>query len=100
MSAKPNILDFSSLELIPILLEKIESLEKEIKVIKDTVVPELDLTKRADIKKYLKITDCTISRYIDNGTFKRGVHYIKTINGKKAKITFIESAIKSFKENK
>ena len=96
----PQILDLTGLSLIPKLLEKIELLEQEIKVIKNSVVPELDLTKRADIKKYLDVTDSTISRYIDNGTFKRGIHYTKTINGKKVKISFIESAIKSFKENK
>lgn len=88
------------LKYIPKLLEKIEALEKEIASIKDAVVPELDLTKRADVKKYLDISDSTIIRYIDNGIFKRGIHYTKTINGKKVKITFIESAIKEYKKNK
>ena len=35
-----------------------------------------------------------------DGRLKQGKHFTKSPKGNKAKITFIESAIKEFKENK
>lgn len=96
---KPMQLDFSSLNLIPKLLEKIELLEKEIAEIKNVVVPELDLTKRNGVKKFLEITsDGTISNMIKDGRFKQNIHYTKQIKGKKIMISFIEDGIIAYKK--
>lgn len=88
------ILDFKNLDLIPQLLEEIKNLKSLLEP------PILDLTKRKDVKKFLNISDSTISRYINLGVFKKGVHYEKEIKGKRIKILFVESAIINFKELK
>ena len=95
MSATIN---FESLSLIPKLLEKIESLESELKEIKKEVIPELDLTKRAGVKKFLNCSDSTIHKMMCDGRLKQGIHYFKEIKGRKVKIVFIESGIRAFKE--
>lgn len=95
---KPMLLDFSSLELIPKLLEKITNLENEIAIIKNHVVPEYDLTKREGVKSYLKISDGTIHNMIQDGRFKQNIHYTKQIKGKKIMISFIEDGILAYKK--
>lgn len=95
---KPMLLDFSSLELIPKLLEKITSLENEIAIIKKEIVPKYDLTTRAGVKSFLDITDGTISNMIKDGRFRQNIHYTKQIKGKKIMISFIEDGILAYKK--
>ena len=91
---------FGNLELIPKLLEQLESLNSKVSKLEDEFIEQLDLTKRAGVKKYLNISDSTIYQMINDGRFKQGVHYKKTLKGKRVKITFVESAIVNFKEKK
>ena len=90
---------FNNLELIPKLLEHLNTLNIKILNIENELIKKLDLTKRDGVKKFLDISDVTISNYINNGKFKQGIHYNKIIKGKKIKITFVEDAILDFKEN-
>ncbi|TLP41076.1 helix-turn-helix transcriptional regulator [Arcobacter arenosus] len=100
-SAKENQLGiFEHLSLIPKLFEKIESLELEIKEIKKEVKHEYDLTKRSDVLEYLGISNSTLENMMKDGRFRQGKHFIKNIKGNKSKISFIESAIKEYKEKK
>lgn len=95
---KPMLLDFSSLELIPKLLEKIESLEKEIYIIKNSVVPEYDLTKAKGVMTYLKISKTTLERKIKEGELKKGIHFIQDGIGENRR--YIPDAIRAYNENK
>ena len=98
---KPMLLDFSSLELIPKLLEKIESLEKEIYIIKNSVVPKYDLTKRDGVLKYLDISESTLNKMINRDfRFKEGYHYIREIKNGKSIIKFVSGAIVEFKKER
>jgi len=90
-------INLENLDLIPELLKKLDSLESQIKEIKSEIKKDLDLTKRSGVRKYLNISDSTISVMIKDGRLKQNIHFIKDINGKKTKITFIESAIKELK---
>jgi hypothetical protein len=90
---------FENLDKIIDILEKLDSLNSKILNIENKLTPKLDLTKRDGVKKFLDISDATISNYINNGKFKQGVHFNKIIKGKKIKITFVEDAILDFKEN-
>lgn len=92
------VIDFESLNLIPQLLKKMEALEDELKEIKKEVVPELDLTKRKDVKKYLGIQEGSLKYKIESGIFKEGVHFKRVIKNKKPMIIFVESAIREYKE--
>lgn len=94
----PQILDFSGLSLIPKLLEKIEFLEQEIKVIKNSVVPELDLTKAKGVMAFLGISKSTLDRKIREGEFKKGIHFIQ--NGIGENRRYIPTAIQEYKKNK
>lgn len=95
---KPKTLDFSSLDLIPQLLDELKALRLEIEIIKQNVVPEYDLTTRAGVKHYLKISDGTIHNMIQDGRFKQNIHYTKQIKGKKIMISFIEDGILAYKK--
>ena len=64
------------------------------------LIKPLDLTTRKNVKEYLNISESTLNNMFKDGRFKQGKHFIKSLKGNKAKITFIESAIKEFKENK
>jgi hypothetical protein len=90
---------FENLDKIIDILEKLDSLNSKILNIENKLTPKLDLTKRDGVKKFLDISDATISNYINNGKFKQGVHFNKIIKGKKIKITFVEDAILDFMEN-
>ena len=100
INERPKTLDFSSLDLIPILLDELKLLKKEIEVIKLSVVPDLDLTTRDGVKKYLGITESTLAKKMQSNDLINGVHYKREINGKKTKITFVELAIKNYKRGK
>ena len=92
-------ISFENLNKIIDILEKLDSLNSKILNIENRLAPKLDLTKRDGVKKNLNSSDVTISNYINNGTFKQGIHYNKFIKGKRIKITFVEDAILDFKEN-
>lgn len=92
-------IDFELLELLPELLEELKSLRSEVTVLKTALIPELDLTKRAGVLKFLNKSDSTLKKMMNEGILKSNIHYIKEIKGKKIKITLIESGILEFKEN-
>ena len=64
-------LDFSVLSLIPKIAESIEQLKKENEALKYHLQPQkYDLTKRADVRKFLGISDSTIAKYMREQIFK------------------------------
>lgn len=93
---KPKTLDFSSLDLIPILLDELKLLKKEIEVIKLSVVPNLDLTKAKGVMAYLDISKSTLDRKVREGEFKKGIHYIQNKIGENKR--YIPEAIKQYKQ--
>lgn len=95
-----NYKAFENLELIPQLLEKILQLEEKINLLESNLIKPLDLTTRKNVIEYLNISESTLNNMFKDGRLKQGKHFIKSLKGNKAKITFIESAIKEFKENK
>jgi hypothetical protein len=95
-----NYKAFENLELIPQLLEKISILEIKLQHLEENLITPLDLTTRKNVKEYLNISESTLNNMFKDGRLKQGKHYIKSLKGNKAKIIFIESAIKEFKENK
>lgn len=90
---------FNNLELIPKLLEHLNTLNIKILNIENELIKKLDLTKRNGVKKFLDISDSTLYKMINDGRLKQGVHYKKTLKGKRVNIIFVESAIVNFKEN-
>ena len=80
-------------EKFDLILQKIEQIEKQLQ-------GKQDLTKRSNVKEYLNISESTLNNMFKDGRLKQGKHFIKSLKGNKAKIIFIESAIKEFKENK
>lgn len=86
------------LKYIPKLLEKIESLEKEISVIKECVVQDLDLTKAKGVTVFLGISKSTLDRKIREGELKKGIHFIQ--NGIGENRRYIPTAIQEYKKNK
>ena len=95
-----NYKAFENLELIPQLLEKISILEIKLQHLEENLITPLDLTTRKNVKEYLNISESTLNNMFKDGRFKQGKHFIKSLKRNKAKIIFIESAIKEFKENK
>ncbi len=95
-----NYKAFENLELIPQLLEKISILEVKLQHLEQNLITPLDLTTRKNVKEYLNISESTLNNMFKDGRLKQGKHFIKSLKGNKAKIIFIESAIKEFKENK
>ena len=90
---------FNNLELIPKLLEHLTTLNIKILRIENELIKRLDLTKRDGVKKYLDVSDSTLYQMMNDGRFKQGTHFKKTIKGKRVNIIFVESAIVDFKEN-
>ena len=90
---------FNNLELIPKLLEHLNTLNIKILNIENELIKKLDLSKRDGVKKFLDISDSTLYQMMNDGRFKQGVHYRKTLKGKRVNIIFVESAIVRFKEN-
>ncbi|PUE63303.1 hypothetical protein, partial [Arcobacter caeni] len=86
------------LRLLPLLFEQNKELFQRIKHLEQELIPKLDLTKRAGVKKFLNCSDGKISSMMNDGRLKEGVHFIKELKGRKAKITFIESGIRGYKE--
>ena len=97
INERPKTLDFSSLDLIPILLEELKLLKKEIEIIKLSVVPDLDLTKAKGVMAYLDISKSTLDRKVREGVeFKKGIHYIQNKIGENKR--YIPEAIKQYKQ--
>jgi len=82
------------------MLEKMDEMNKRLINLEDKLIPKFNLTKRADVKKYLNISESTLNNMFKDGRLQIAKHYIKEIKGKKTKITFIESGILDFKEKK
>lgn len=95
-----SLVNIEAINLIPQMMEKIESLNLELVKIKNHLEPKYDLTKRSGIMKFLKISDSTVSRYIESGIFIEGYHFYKEIKGKKSIITFVSGAIEEFKNTR
>ena len=96
INERPKTLDFSSLDLIPILLDELQSLKKEIELIKQSVVPDLDLTKAKGVMAYLNISKSTLDRKVREDEFKKGIHYIQNKIGENKR--YIPEAIKQYKQ--
>lgn len=94
------LLDLSNLQLIPQLLQELQILKDEIKRVNLKLDRKYDLSRLRDVSLYLGVSIKTIYNYIDDGRFKKDVHYTKTIKNNNIKITFVESAIIKFKEGK
>lgn len=85
---------FKNLELIPQLLDKVSLLEDKIKLLEINLIKNPDLTKRKNVIEYLGISESSLNNYMKDGRLKRGVHYTKSIENGKVKITYISEAIK------
>ncbi len=86
-----NVEAFEHLELIPILLQKIETMEDRLW----KLAPPL--TTKREVAKYLDVTERTVNNYIQNGYLKDGIHFYR----KSAKmLVFIEDAVISFNEKR
>ena len=92
-------ISFENLNKIDTILEALNLLNSKILNLENKLVPKLDLTKRDGVKKFLDISDSTLYKMINDGRLKQGVHYKKTLKGKRVNIIFVESAIVDFKEN-
>ena len=92
-------ISFENLKKIDTILEAINLLNSKILNLENRLVPKLDLTKRDGVKKFLDISDSTLYKMINDGRLKQGVHYKKTLKGKRVNIIFVESAIVNFKKN-
>lgn len=80
---------FNNLELIPILLKKIESMEERMRKISPP------LTTKKEVAAFLNVTPRTINNYIIQGYLKDGYHYFR----KSAKLlVFDEDAILEFRD--
>ena len=93
--------DFDNLELIPKILHELQSLKTELDNLKSIhKISTPSLTTRKGVKEYLNISDGTLHNMINDGRFRQGIHFIKSLNKKRAKIVFIESAIINYRESK
>ncbi len=95
-----SLVNLEAINMIPQMMEKIDFLNMEIMKIKNHLEPKYDLTKRSGVMKFLKISDSTVSRYIESGIFIEGYHFYKEIKGKKSIITFVSGAIEEFKNTR
>ncbi|MDD5400244.1 MAG: helix-turn-helix domain-containing protein [Sulfurimonas sp.] len=84
-----NLQAFENLELIPMLLKKIENMEERM----SKLVPPI--TTKREVAKFLNVTDRTINNYIAQGLLKEQHHFYRK-NGKI--LVFIEDAIAEFKK--
>lgn len=89
---------YENLKLIPKLFDEIALLKDEIKELKFEK-ENLDLTKPTHVAKYLGMAQKTLYNCIEDGRFKKNVHYTKVLKGDDTRIVFIESAIINRKKN-
>ena len=84
-----NVNAFEYLELLPILLTKIEQLESRQKILMPPI------TTKKEVARFLGKSESTINRYIQLGYLIEGIHF----NRKNGKIlVFIEDAITEFRK--
>ncbi|WP_418180781.1 hypothetical protein ACNSOL_01545 [Aliarcobacter lanthieri] len=95
-----SAVDFSVLELIPEIMQKMEKMQTEISELKQQLNPKYNLTKRSGVMKYLDISDSTINKYIKDGIFKQGYHYHREIKNNKSIIIYVSGAIEEFKKER
>ena len=96
-----STIDFSVLSLIPKIAESIEQLKKENEELKYHLQPQkYNLSKRADVRRFLGISDSTIAKYMRGQIFKEGYHFFREIKGSKSIIIFVSGAIEEFKKSK
>lgn len=96
MKQNDNVIDFSSLALIPLILEQNKELLNRVEKLEEILTPKIDLTKSKGVMLYLDISKSTLTRKIKDGEFKRGVHYIQAGIGENRR--FIPEAIKEYKQ--
>ncbi|MGA1931502.1 helix-turn-helix transcriptional regulator [Arcobacter sp. YIC-464] len=84
---------YENLDLIPLLLTKIEKIEEKIQELNNKE-KEIDLSKPTNVAKYLKISNKTLYNMIEEGRFKKDIHYKRVLNKNSTRIVFIESAIR------
>ena len=102
-TTKIDINEFGILEYlkyIPILIEQNNELLKKIEYIENSLINKLDFSKRCDVRSFLEVSESTLSNMMNDGRLKQGIHYTKTIKGRKTKIIFHEDAIVKYKGNK
>ena len=92
------VIDLRNLELIPQLLEEVQSLKYELSNIANKNKPKL--TTLTDVAKFLNVSKMTIYNMLDDGRLKENIHFKKQMLKNKVKIVFVESAIIKYqKEN-
>jgi len=90
---------FENLKIIPILYEQNKQMSEKIKKLEEELTPKLDLTTRKGVRKFLNVSDRTITAFTSRtGEMIEGKHYIREYNDKKSKIRFISNAIINFKK--
>lgn len=96
-----SYVDFEVLKRIPDILKAMESMQEELKELKQYVKPKYDLTKRDGVLKYLDISESTLNKMINRDfRFKEGYHYIREIKNGKSIIKFVSGAIVEFKKER
>ncbi|WP_373069887.1 hypothetical protein [Sulfurimonas sp.] len=80
---------FENLELIPQLLQKIESMEERLKKFTPAV------TTKKEVAKFLNRSERTINRYIAEGFLKEGYHFDRKSD---KLLVFIEDKILEFRD--
>lgn len=84
-----NVEAFENLELIPLLLNKIEIMEARMK----KLMPPI--TNKEEVAKFLGKSKSTINRYMQEGLLVEGIHFHRK-NG--TILVFIEDAITDFRD--
>lgn len=85
-------IEYENLELIPKILLLLSEMKNDIELLKAI---KLDLQEPKNIQNFLGISRSTFYLYIENGTFKEGIHYVIE-NGKRI---FISEGIIEFQKN-
>lgn len=80
--------------------EDIQRLENKFDLLLDILSKTHNLSTRNGVRQYLEISESTLINMMKDGRFKQDIHFTKEIKGNKTKITFIESAVKSYKKGK
>lgn len=83
-----DIRAFENLELIPMLLKKIETMEERLKKFTPA------LTTKKEVAKFLNKSESTVNRYMGSGLLIENKHFYRK-NGKI--LVFIEEAIIEFR---
>ncbi len=89
---------FQNLELIPKLIDKIDTLQYQLSQLSNQK-NKINLTKLSNVANYLGVSKTTVLNYIKDGRFKENVHYKKHIVNSMVKYIYVENAIIKFKES-